>query len=61
VGGAVFMLIYLRACAGADRDLMSSRVRRRVHSFQRRAPSVVVASSVLAGVGLVPGLLDGLT
>ena len=61
VGGALFMLIYLRACAWADWDLMSSRVRRRVHTWERRAPSVVVASSAVAGVGLVLGLLDGLT
>jgi hypothetical protein len=61
VGGALFMLIYLRACAWADWDLMSSRVRRRVHTWERRGPSVVLGSSVLAGVGLVLGVLDGLT
>jgi hypothetical protein len=61
VGGALFMLIYLRACAWADWDLMSSRARRRAHAWERRAHSVVVASSAVAGVGLVLGLLDGLT
>jgi hypothetical protein len=61
VGGALFMLIYLRACAWADWDLMSSRVRRRAHTWERRAPSVVAGSAVLAGAGLLLGVVDGLT
>jgi small-conductance mechanosensitive channel len=61
VTGVLFMLIYLRACAWADWDLMNSRVRRRVHGWERRAPSVVVGSSVLAAAGLLLGLVDGLT
>jgi hypothetical protein len=61
VAGVVFMLIYLRACAWADWDLLTSRVRRRVHGWERRAPSVVVASSAVAGLGLLLGVLDGLT
>jgi hypothetical protein len=60
VAGVLFMLIYLRACAWADWDLMTSRVRRRVHGWERRAPSVVAASAGIAGLGLVLGLVDGL-
>jgi hypothetical protein len=60
VAGVLFMLIYLRACAWADWDLMTSRVRRRVHGWERRAPSVVAASAAVAGLGLVLGLVDGL-
>jgi hypothetical protein len=61
VTGVVFMLIYLRACAWADWDLMTSRVRRRVHGWERRAPAVVAGSAVVAGIGLVLGAVDGLT
>lgn len=61
VAGALFMLIYLRACAWADWDLMNSRVRRRAHGWERRAPAVVAASAAIAGLGLVLGLVDGLT
>ncbi len=61
VAGALVMLIHLRACAWADWDLMTSRVRRRVHGWERRAPSVVVGSSALAGLGLLLGVLDGRT
>ena len=61
VAGVLFMLVYLRACAWADWDLMTSRVRRRVHGFQRRAPSLVAGSASVAGLGLVLGVLDGLT
>ncbi|HEY6746555.1 MAG TPA: hypothetical protein VI357_12665 [Mycobacteriales bacterium] len=61
VAGMLFMLIYLRACAWADWDLMTSRVRRRVHGWERRAPSVVAGSAVVAGLGLLLGVLDGLT
>jgi hypothetical protein len=60
VAGVLFMLIYLRACAWADWDLMTSRVRRRVHGWERRAPSVVAASAAIAGLGLVLGVVDGL-
>lgn len=61
VAGVLFMLIYLRACAWADWDLMTSRVRRRVHGWERRAPSVVAGSAAVAGLGLLLGVLDGLT
>lgn len=61
ITGVLFMLVYLRACAWADWDLMTSRVRRRVHGWERRAPSVVAGSAVVAGLGLVLGVLDGLT
>jgi hypothetical protein len=61
VAGVLFMLIYLRACAWADWDLMTSRVRRRVHGWERRAPAVVAGSSAVAGLGLLLGVLDGLT
>jgi hypothetical protein len=61
VTGVLFMLIYLRACAWADWDLLTSRVRRRVHVMERRAPSVVAASAALAGLGLLLGVVDGLT
>jgi hypothetical protein len=59
--GALFVLIYLRACAWADWDLMSSRVRRRVHAWERRAPAVFTGSGLVAAVGLLLGLVDGLT
>ena len=61
LGGALLALLYLRACALADWDLMSSRVRRRVHTWQRRAPAENAGASLLAGVGLVLVLLDGFT
>jgi hypothetical protein len=61
ITGVLFMLVYLRACAWADWDLMTSRVRRRVHGWERRAPSVVAGSAAVAGLGLVLGVLDGLT
>ncbi len=57
----VLMLTYQRACEWADWDLMTSRVRRRVHVWERRAPSVVAGSAVIAGIGLLLGLVDGLT
>lgn len=60
VAGVLFMLIYLRACAWADWDLMTSRVRRRAHGWERRAPSVVAASTAIAGLGLALGIVDGL-
>jgi hypothetical protein len=61
VGGVLFMLLYLRACDWADWDLMPSRVRRRVHTWERRAPSVVLGSAVVAAAGLLLGLVDWLT
>ena len=61
VSGVLLMLIYLRACEWADWDLMTSRVRRRVYGFQRRASSVVAGSAAVAGVGLLLGVVDGLT
>lgn len=60
VAGMLFMLIHLRACAWADRDLLTSRVRRRVHGWEWRAPSVVAGSAAIARLGLVPGPVDGL-
>ena len=60
VAGILFMLIYLRACAWADWDLLTSRVRRRVHTWERRAPSLALGSAALAGVGLLLGVVDGL-
>ena len=61
VTGMLFMLIYLRACAWADWDLLTSRVRRRAHGWERRAPAVVAGSAAVAGLGLLLGVLDGLT
>lgn len=61
VTGMVFMLMYLRACAWADWDLLTSRVRRRAHGWERRAPAVVAGSAAVAGLGLLLGVLDGLT
>jgi hypothetical protein len=61
VAGVLFALLYLRACAWADWDLMSSRVRRRVHSWERRVPVFSAGSGVVAGLGLLLGLVDGLT
>jgi hypothetical protein len=59
--GVLFVMLYLRACAWADWDLMSSRVRRRAHAWERRAPAFVAGSGVVAGVGLLLVLVDGLT
>jgi hypothetical protein len=61
VGGALVALLYLRACAWADWDLMSSRVRRRVHTWERRAPALFAGSGLVAGLGLVLVVLDGFT
>jgi hypothetical protein len=58
--GALFVLVYQRACEWADWDLMSSRVRRRVHACRRRAPAAFAGSGVVAGLGLVLLLVDGL-
>ena len=57
----LLVLLYLRACAWADWDLMSSRVRRRVHTWERRVPTFSAGAAVVAGIGLVLVLLDGLT
>jgi uncharacterized protein involved in cysteine biosynthesis len=61
VVGVLFVQVYLRACEWADWELMSSRVRRRVHACRRRAPAAVAGSGLLAGLGLVLVLVDGLT
>jgi hypothetical protein len=61
LAGVLLALLYLRACAWADWDLMSSRVRRRVHAWQRRAPAFSAAAGVVAGIGLVLVVLDGFT
>lgn len=59
--GVLLALVYLRACEWADWNLMSSRVRRRVHACQRRAPALFAGSGAVAGLGLVLVLVDGLT
>ena len=61
VAGVLLALLYLRACSWADWDLMSSRVRRRVHTWERRAPVFSAGAAVVAAVGLLLVLLDGLT
>jgi hypothetical protein len=61
VVGVLLALLYLRACAWADWDLMSSRVRRRVHTWERRAPAFSAAAGVVATLGLLLVLLDGFT
>jgi hypothetical protein len=61
VAGVLFALLYLRACAWADWDLMSSRARRRVHAWERRAPVFSAGSGVVAACGLLLVLVDGLT
>ena len=61
LAGLLLALLYLRACAWADWDLMSSRVRRRVHAWQRRAPMFSAGAAAIAGIGLVLVLVDGLT
>ncbi len=60
-GRRAVVLLYLRACAWADWDLMSSRVRRRAHAWERRAPAFSAGAGVVAGIGLVLVLLDGFT
>ncbi len=61
LAGVLLALLYLRACAWADWDLMSSRVRRRVHSWERRVPVFSAGAGLVAGIGLVLVLLDGFT
>jgi hypothetical protein len=61
VAGVLLALLYLRACSWADWDLMSSRARRRVHSWERRAPAFSAGSGAVAGLGLLLVLVDGLT
>lgn len=61
LAGVLLALLYQRACASADWDLMSSRVRRRVHTWQRRVPAFSAAAGVVAGIGLLLVLLDGFT
>jgi hypothetical protein len=61
VAGVLFALLYLRACAWADWDLMSSRARRRVHTWERRVPVFSAGSGVVAALGLLLVLVDGLT
>lgn len=56
--GALFVLVYLRACAWADWSLMTSRARRRVALVQRRLPAVAAGSVTLTGIGLLLGLAD---
>jgi hypothetical protein len=58
--GALFVLVYQRACDWADWGLMSSRVRRRVYAWQRRAPAVFAGSGLVAGLGLLLLVVDGL-
>jgi hypothetical protein len=54
--GTVSMLIYLRACAWAEWALIPVRYHRRADSWQRRAPALLVASGVAAGLGVLLGL-----
>ena len=61
LAGVLLALLYQRACASADWDLMSSRVRRRVHAWERRVPAFSAAAGVVAGIGLLLVLLDGFT
>jgi hypothetical protein len=61
VAGVLLALLYLRACAWADWDLMSSRARRRVHAWERRAPAFSAGAAVVAGLGVLLTLLDGVT
>ena len=61
LAGVLLALLYLRACAWADWDLMSSRVRRRVHSWERRVPVFSAGAGALAAIGLVLVVLDGFT
>jgi hypothetical protein len=61
LAGVLLALLYLRACAWADWDLMSSRVRRRVHTWERRVPAFSAGAALVAGLGLVLAVLDGLT
>ena len=61
LAGVLLALLYLRACAWADWDLMSSRVRRRVHTWERRVPAFSAGAALVAGRGLVLAVLDGLT
>ena len=61
VFGVLFMAVYLRACEWADWGLMSSRARRRVYGWQRRAPVFFAGSGAVAAVGLLLGVVDGLT
>ena len=61
LAGVLLALLYVRACAWADWDLMSSRVRRRVHTWERRVPAFSAGAGLVAGLGLVLALLDGLT
>ena len=61
LAGVLLALLYLRACAWADWDLMSSRARRRVHSWERRVPVFSAGAGLVAGIGLVLVLLDGFT
>lgn len=57
LSGLVLTVVHRRAVAWADWDLLTSRVRRRVHVVQRRAPMVVAGSGTLAVAGLVLGVL----
>ena len=61
LAGVLLALLYQCACASADWDLMSSRVRRRVHAWERRVPLFSAGAAAIAAIGLVLVLLDGLT
>lgn len=54
--GALSMLVYLRACAWAEWELLPARYHRRVVGWQRRAPALITASAVAAGLGVLLGL-----
>ena len=61
LAGLLLGVLYVRCCTWADWDLMSSRARRRVHTWERRAPAFSAAAAAIATLGLLLVLLDGVT
>ena len=49
--GAAWMAVYLMACSWADWTLIPACRHRRLHSWQRRAPAVILLSAGTAAVG----------
>ena len=58
--GALVAWAYLRACALADRGLMTGHARRRVALCERRVPDVLAGSLTVAGAGLLLGIAGAL-
>lgn len=56
--GTLVALLHRRLCAWADWSLMTGRARRRVALVQQRLPVMAAGSAVMAGLGLVLGLVD---